>query len=315
MKSSEVYEYIKDNLSTPELWGKSKGNSQIFFKCSVCSLETSKTKSNICESISASLSKQLTCSLKCSNASKKISHEDFVNRANKLFNAKYLYPYSIVDTSTPLVIVCPFHGEFTILPKTHLQGGKGCLKCYKDVRVKTQSDWISDAQQVWGDLYEYSENYLSAHVKLEIKCKIHGIFLQTPANHLSGKGCRSCSFENNVSFNKASWLARSHSSPIFDSYKVYVLLVFNDEESFIKIGRTYTTVKSRYNGSKLKTYQFKIIKEFIFDNGEECWNKELELHRKYSQFSYTPSILFDGFSECFDPTVLKDFTTLDIIYD
>jgi hypothetical protein len=41
--------------------------------------------------------------------------------------------------------------------------------------------------------YEYDYvDYKRCDIKIKIKCKIHGIFFQTPASHLSGKGCPLC---------------------------------------------------------------------------------------------------------------------------
>ena len=45
-----------------------------------------------------------------------------------------------------------------------------------------------------GDEYDYSHViYKNMHTKVAIGCKIHGIFYQTPHNHLKGQGCPECS--------------------------------------------------------------------------------------------------------------------------
>lgn len=306
MNSEEVFEYVKNILVLPEAWVVSKGKDLFEYKCTSCSIIHSRTKSNICEIINYSKYKLLTCSINCANANKKITHEEFVTRCNVLFNSKYSYPNPLVNTSTLLKIICPIHGEFIIKPRVHLQGGKGCLKCYTDIRVKSQDTWLQDTYKVWGKKYEYPQEYCGAHTNIQIVCKVHGVFMQTPANHLSGKGCFKCAQELS-GFNKTKWLSNSKTSRKFDSYKVYILLVYNESESFIKIGRTYTTTKYRYGNTKLNNYKFNIIAEFIFESGEDCWNKEIELHRKYSQFSYTPQNSFEGMTECFNLSILKDF--------
>ena len=44
-----------------------------------------------------------------------------------------------------------------------------------------------------GDEYDYSNVlYKNMHTPVAIKCKIHGIFYQTPHNHLKGAGCPEC---------------------------------------------------------------------------------------------------------------------------
>ena len=49
------------------------------------------------------------------------------------------------------------------------------------------------AKKVHSDKYDYSlVEYKSAKTKVKIICNKHGVFEQTPSNHLSGKGCRFC---------------------------------------------------------------------------------------------------------------------------
>lgn len=50
------------------------------------------------------------------------------------------------------------------------------------------------ARKVHGDLYDYScTKYCKSRQKVDIICKIHGLFSQTPNSHLRGSGCRLCS--------------------------------------------------------------------------------------------------------------------------
>ena len=53
--------------------------------------------------------------------------------------------------------------------------------------------FIQKAKNIHEDKYDYSKlNYVNAHTKVTIICKIHGHFEQTPANHLNTKGCNKC---------------------------------------------------------------------------------------------------------------------------
>lgn len=57
----------------------------------------------------------------------------------------------------------------------------------------TTQDFITKASLIHKDKYDYSlVNYLDSKSKVIIICKIHGEFLQSPTNHLNGKGCRKC---------------------------------------------------------------------------------------------------------------------------
>jgi hypothetical protein len=53
--------------------------------------------------------------------------------------------------------------------------------------------FIEKARLVHGDKYDYSKvEYINNSTKINIICKIHDVFEQTPAQHLSGCGCQMC---------------------------------------------------------------------------------------------------------------------------
>ena len=57
----------------------------------------------------------------------------------------------------------------------------------------TTEEFIRKAKLVHGDKYDYSKvNYVNAKTEIEIICKIHGSFYQTPDKHLHSKGCPFC---------------------------------------------------------------------------------------------------------------------------
>lgn len=122
----------------------------------------------------------------------------FIEEAN--FVHGNFYDYSLVDyknNKEKVTIICPKHGNFEQMPCNHI-GGKGCIKCGHDKISAFRSDtleiFIDKARAKHGDLYDYSESeYNGCFEKTKIKCKKHGIFLQTPAHHVQGTGCPECS--------------------------------------------------------------------------------------------------------------------------
>lgn len=57
----------------------------------------------------------------------------------------------------------------------------------------TREEIINKFKSVHGDRYDYSEvEYIRRSFKVKIKCNIHGVFEQSPDNHIAGKGCRLC---------------------------------------------------------------------------------------------------------------------------
>jgi hypothetical protein len=60
-------------------------------------------------------------------------------------------------------------------------------------KKKTTEQFIIDAYCKHGDLYNYSlSDYKNRLTKVKIICIKHGIFEQTPCNHLNGRGCPKC---------------------------------------------------------------------------------------------------------------------------
>lgn len=127
------------------------------------------------------------------------------------------FDYSLVEyksTMQKVVIVCPDHGAFEQTPLAHLRG-QGCPQCGAKRRArssrKTTKQFIEEAVMVHGKKYDYSlVKYRTNKEKVRILCPRHGEFLQTPADHLSGKGCRLCGIEKSAASRSLGdgWIAR-----------------------------------------------------------------------------------------------------------
>lgn len=61
-------------------------------------------------------------------------------------------------------------------------------------KKKDTKQFISEAVLVHKDKYSYEKsNYINSRIPLEIVCKIHGSFFQSPDNHVNkAKGCGHC---------------------------------------------------------------------------------------------------------------------------
>ena len=128
----------------------------------------------------------------------------FINRAIEKHGQKYDYTNTnYAGNSNELIVTCKLHGDFSIKANSHLNG-RGCPKCSNN-KKKTNDQFISEAIEVHGNLYDYSKvQYLSATKNIKILCFIHGEFEQSPSNHLSGKGCPKCGVEKSSLSNKKS---------------------------------------------------------------------------------------------------------------
>ena len=87
---------------------------------------------------------------------KRLTQEDFVNRARKVHDNKYNYSkVKYVNSTTKVVITCPIHGDFEQTPFSHLSG-RGCIFCSGKYK-KTSEDFKQNAKKIHGDKYDYSK--------------------------------------------------------------------------------------------------------------------------------------------------------------
>lgn len=130
--------------------------------------------------------------------SKTITHEEFLQKSKKLHGDTYDYSKTVYELGKKhLTIICKVHGEFQQTGGGHLLG-RGCKKCADskngEERRKTTEQYIAEAKAVWGDTYDYSlVKYTHVHNKVQIICKIHGIFIKSAGSHLRDRqGCQQC---------------------------------------------------------------------------------------------------------------------------
>ncbi len=65
----------------------------------------------------------------------------------------------------------------------------------KNIAIKT-AEFIEKAIIIHGNKFDYSKvEYNGSHTKVSIICPEHGVFFQSPTNHLSGNGCPKCAWK------------------------------------------------------------------------------------------------------------------------
>jgi len=118
----------------------------------------------------------------------------FINKSRKIHNN--FYDYSLVEyknMNTKVKIICPIHGVFETRPYHHLNGSI-CRKCSNENRKDNRESFIKKSIKKHGDKYDYSlVEYKKSQFKVKIICPIHGVFEQSPNNHIKGIGCPKCS--------------------------------------------------------------------------------------------------------------------------
>lgn len=126
--------------------------------------------------------------------------EEFIKEAQEKHKGKYLYDkVEYKNNKIKVCIICPIHGEFWQSPSDHINKNKpkGCPKCAG--KNRTKDEWIKLFKNVHGNRYKYDEitTIINNTTKIPIICPKHGVFWQTPADHLSGSGCVKCYLESN----------------------------------------------------------------------------------------------------------------------
>lgn len=147
------------------------------------------------------------------NASKKMvySKKEFIESAKQKHKNKYVYSrVKYINSRTKVEIVCPEHGSFLMKPNAHFNG-QGCPICGR-IRANEKitldyNQFKERARSIHGNQYDYLISTYSKYTsKMEMVCKDHGSFHQTPHSHISMfAGCPKCGYEKAAKSNSLPW--------------------------------------------------------------------------------------------------------------
>ena len=123
---------------------------------------------------------------------RRLTTSEFIEKARAVHRDRYGYSQVEYENSkSDVTISCADHGEFPQRPNHHLSGS-GCPVC-GGTKKSTTDQFIRNAKAVHRDQYDYSQvEYVNNDEDVTINCRIHGLFRQSPHNHLAGKGCSKC---------------------------------------------------------------------------------------------------------------------------
>ena len=221
--------------------------------------------------------------------------QDFINKASIVHSNVYSYEFSkYVNKTQKVEITCPIHGNFHQRPNDHLNGS-GCGECASKSRKSklslTIDNFIEKSIKFHMYKYDYSKvNYINGKTKVTITCPIHGDFSQMPYHHIKGVGCPGCAITG------------------FDKNKpaiLYYLKITTDNNQVLyKIGITNRTVNERFSLTDLS--KIEIVKQKLYENGQDALNWESKLKSKYKQYQYKgPDILSSGNTELFTEDIIE----------
>jgi hypothetical protein len=248
--------------------------------------------------------------------SRKITTSDFIDKANIIHNFKYNYSKTnYINATIGVIIICKIHGEFIQKPTCHIYSKCGCTKCSLELSgIKsrlTTDTFINKANIVHNYKYDYSYViYEKNSILIKIKCKNHGIFMQTPRDHLAGRGCNECGKEikrhTKINFIKMA-------NEIHNEIYIYDEINYTNMETKIKIickehGEFWQTpkthlmckvackacsIREKSNSNESFIYRANIIHNEKYDYSlikyTNCHTKIEIICKKHGSFWQTPS--------------------------
>jgi hypothetical protein len=171
---------------------------------------------------------------------RRVTTEDFIERAKKVHGNKYDYSSTLYkNNTTKVLIVCTKCSKtFTQKPREHLAGNNGC--CFSKIRVRDTKSFVKQARKRHNDKYDYTEvKYEGAFKKVKIWCRTCATYYwQTPSNHLNkGKyGCKNCSIEKQrkkMAFTREEFISKAELK--HGTKYSYDKVVYKNNNTHIKI--------------------------------------------------------------------------------
>lgn len=208
--------------------------------------------------------------------------EKFLEKAKNKFGDKFDYSkVNYVNSTTPVTVICPIHGEFEVKPVQFLQSKYGCKKCANEEIHKKQrwttEIFIQKAKEVWGERYTYEHsNYVNSETKVIVTCPIHGDFETRVPDFLRKHGCPKCKSNLTSELNKKT--KRSSLETFINKAKQLYGNLFSYENVNYVNSRTKIIVHSNlldedFVISPAHFIQGEIRKKYL---GLECFNKKEE---------------------------------------
>lgn len=209
------------------------------------------------------------------------SKDDFLKKAKATHGIFYSYDKTVYrNMHTKIIVTCPIHGDFYIVPQHHINGG-GCPLCMVQENVDYNSfleeerkiektsnraarialikeqrrklnelRFLSKAKELHKNMgYDYSiVKYVNAKTAVEIVCPVHGSFWQKPTVHLQGCGCPFC--KRSLGEEAVAFCLDKYSIEYQKQYKIKNDILFSNKHFYVDFYLPKYNTIIEYNGSQ-----------------------------------------------------------------
>lgn len=234
------------------------------------------------------------CSFKQLSESNMSCTTDFIEKACKIHGDKYDYSkVEYIDVKTKVCIICHEHGEFWQLPYNHLTGN-GCPECGKqrtnNSNKMTNEEFIQKANIIHNSKYKYADIYTSYKEKINIICPIHGVFSQTPDDHLQGKGCSKCGNQTSKAEDEIYNFCCEHLGK--ENVQQRNKIIIHPYELDIYLRSIGYAIE--YNGLRWHSEKFGKDKSYHLNKLEKCKKKNIKLIQIFEdEYLYNRNLVYN----------------------
>lgn len=200
--------------------------------------------------------------------------------------------------SEKITVACKVHGNFVVGANALLhKNSKGCPSCLQERNsVERALKFKEDVALVHGNKYDYSmiDKVEMLSKAVPIVCSDHGVFYQTPKNHLKGSICTYCMNLERGYRRRYKRLNR----------EATLYFVYFKEYDLFKLGVTVDIVK-RFNGESNKP---EILFSKMYEHEAQAYLIETQLLRQFSCHMYkgTPVLSRKGNTELLVADILEE---------
>ena len=123
---------------------------------------------------------------------------EYISKVTKKYNGFYDYSkVNFVKREDRITIICPIHGEFTLIARNHLNGAI-CPQCKKaQIHSKNVEDlkirFFNQCKKLYNGFYDYSQSVFEKREdNIVVICPEHGEFTINVRSHMEGAICPKC---------------------------------------------------------------------------------------------------------------------------